>query len=53
VRQWHATSAPASANATFLAKYKRLFDSSGWTPEWYAERYSIPIRIKPTRWRLG
>ena len=43
----------ASANATFLAKYKRLFDAYGWTPEWYAQRYSVPIRIRPTRWRLG
>jgi PPOX class probable F420-dependent enzyme len=43
---------PASANATFLAKYKGMFDKYGWTPEWYADRYSVPIRIKPTRWRL-
>ena len=44
---------PASANPTFLAKYKGMFDKYGWTPEWYAGRYSVPIRIRPTRWRLG
>ena len=43
----------AAADSTFLAKYKRLFDDYGWTPEWYAQRYSVPIRIRPTRWRLG
>ena len=43
---------PASANPTYLAKYKRMFDAYGWTPDWYAERYSVPIRIRPTRWRL-
>jgi len=43
---------PASANATYLAKYQRMFDAYGWTPDWYAERYSVPIRIRPTRWRL-
>jgi PPOX class probable F420-dependent enzyme len=44
---------PASANPTYLAKYKRMFDKYGWTPEWFSGRYSVPIRIKPTRWRLG
>ena len=43
---------PASANPTYLAKYKRMFDAYGWTPDWYAQRYSVPIRIRPTRWRL-
>jgi PPOX class probable F420-dependent enzyme len=44
---------PASANPTYLAKYQRMFDAYGWTPEWFTGRYSVPIRIKPTRWRLG
>ena len=43
----------AAANPTFLAKYKRLFDAYDWTPDWYAQRYSVPIRVRPTRWRLG
>jgi PPOX class probable F420-dependent enzyme len=44
---------PASANPTYLAKYKGMFDKYGWTPDWYANRYSIPIRLRPTRWRVG
>ena len=32
---------PASANPTYLAKYKRMFDSYGWTPEWFAGQYSV------------
>ena len=44
---------PASANPTYLAKYQRMFDAYGWTPEWFAGRYSVPIRIRPTRWRVG
>ena len=44
---------PASDNPTYLAKYQRMFDAYGWTPEWFTGRYSVPIRIKPTRWRLG
>lgn len=43
---------PASANTTYLAKYQRMFDAYGWTPDWYAQRYSVPIRVRPTRWRL-
>ena len=43
----------AAANVTFLAKYQGMFDAYGWTPDWYAQRYSVPIRIRPTRWRLG
>jgi PPOX class probable F420-dependent enzyme len=43
---------PASANPTYLAKYKRMFDAYGWTPEWFSGRYSVPIRIRPRRWRL-
>ena len=44
---------PASANPTYLAKYKGMFDKYGWTPDWYTNRYSIPIRLRPTRWRVG
>ena len=44
---------PASANPTYLATYQRMFDAYGWTPDWVTGRYSVPIRIKPTRWRLG
>ena len=44
---------PSSANPDYQAKYRRLIDRYGWTPEWLAENYPIPIMIKPTRWRLG
>ena len=44
---------PSSANPAYQAKYRRLIDRYGWTPEWLAENYPIPIMIKPTRWRLG
>jgi PPOX class probable F420-dependent enzyme len=44
---------PASANATYLAKYQGMLDAYEWTPEWFAGQYSVAIRIRPTRWRLG
>ena len=43
---------PASANPTYLAKYKRMFDTYDWSPEWFSGRYTVPIRIRPRRWRL-
>jgi PPOX class probable F420-dependent enzyme len=43
---------PASANATYLSKYRGMLDEYGWTPEWFAGEYPVPIRIRPTRWRL-
>jgi PPOX class probable F420-dependent enzyme len=44
---------PASANPAYIAKYRGMLDSYEWTPEWFAGRYSVPIRIRPTRWRFG
>lgn len=35
----------------YLAKYKPVMDDYGWTPEWFAERYCVPILIKPTKFR--
>ena len=44
--------APAAAeNAEYLVKYKPVMAGHGWTPEWFAGRYSVPIRIRPTRFR--
>jgi len=43
---------PASANAAYVAKYQGMFDEYGWTPEWFAEHYSVAIRVRPNRWRL-
>lgn len=41
----------ASENAEFLAKYQPVLDQYRWTPEWFADRYSVPIRITPTKYR--
>jgi PPOX class probable F420-dependent enzyme len=43
---------PASANPTYIAKYQGMLDAYEWTPEWFSGRYSVPIRIRPKRWRL-
>lgn len=41
----------AAENPAYLAKYKPVMDDYGWTPEWFAGRYSVPIRITPTKFR--
>lgn len=38
-------------NPEYLAKYGPRMDANKWTPEWFAGRYSAPIRIIPTRYR--
>ena len=44
---------PSSADPAFQAKHRHMIDRYGWTPEWLAENYPVPIVIAPTRWRLG
>ena len=44
---------PASANPAYVAKYRSLLDGYEWTPEYFSERYSVAIRVRPTRWRFG
>ena len=44
---------PSSANAAYQVKYRHLLDRYGWTPQWLADNYPVPILITPTRWRLG
>lgn len=44
---------PASADAAYQAKHGRMIESYGWTPEWHADHYPMPIVITPTRWRLA
>ena len=44
---------PSSANPAYQAKHRHMIDRYGWTPEWLAENYPIPIVITPMRWRLG
>lgn len=41
----------AAENPAYLAKYKRSMDAEDWTPEWFTGRYSVPIRITPTKFR--
>lgn len=44
--------APSAAqNPPYLTKYRPVMDGYGWTPEWFANRYSVPIRITATRYR--
>lgn len=45
-------SAPSAAeNRDYLDKYASVMEGHGWTPEWFAGRYSVPIRVRPTRFR--
>jgi PPOX class probable F420-dependent enzyme len=40
-------------DADFQARYRGRVEAYGWTPEWHAAQYPVPIVITPTRWRLG
>lgn len=44
---------PASAVPAYLAKYGELIRGNGWTPASFSRDYPDPIRIRPTRLRLG
>jgi PPOX class probable F420-dependent enzyme len=44
---------PATAVPAYLAKYDHMIERYGWTREWFANAYPVPIVITPTRWRLG
>jgi len=44
---------PPSADPAFQARYRARIEAYGWTPEWHAATYPVPIVITPTRWRLG
>lgn len=35
----------------YMDKYQKFMDNYGWTPEYFSERYPVPIRIIPTRVR--
>lgn len=48
-----ASAPPADQHAVYLAKYADMIAGYGWTPEWFAGKYAVPLRITPTRWRLG
>ncbi len=42
-----------SANPAYQAKVGHMVARYGWTWEWFADHYPVPIVITPTRWRLG
>ncbi len=42
---------PASDHEAYVSKYRELMDGYGWTPEYFAKSYPVPIRITPTRYR--
>ncbi len=45
--------APSAAeNEAYLAKYRPVMDGYGWTPEWFAEHYPVPIYVTATRYRI-
>jgi PPOX class probable F420-dependent enzyme len=44
---------PATGNAVYLAKYAGLLEDYGWTAEYFAAEYPVPVIVRPTRWRVG
>lgn len=44
---------PASAIPAYVAKYAAMIADYGWSPESFSRDYPDPIRIRPTRLRLG
>ena len=45
-------SAPSvDENEEYLAKYGEVMAERDWSPEWFAERYPVYIRVQPTRFR--
>jgi PPOX class probable F420-dependent enzyme len=41
----------AAAHIAYLDKYRSRMGRNGWTPEWFAEHYPVPIRVAFTRGR--
>ena len=44
---------PATADTAYLAKYRDLLAEYGWTAEYFAAEYPVPVLVRPTRWRVG
>ena len=42
---------PADKVPAYVRKYRDEIAGFGWTPQVFAERYHVPIRITPTRFR--
>ncbi len=47
-----ATGPDSLDNPAYQAKYRRGIQRIGHTPESFAARYPVPIRIEPSRWRI-
>jgi PPOX class probable F420-dependent enzyme len=47
------TAPSAAAVPAYVQKYRQFMAKSGWTPEKFSEDYSLPVRIRPTRIRVG
>ena len=37
---------PVDQNPEYLDRYRGYMNAYGWTPEWFAGRYSVAIRVK-------
>lgn len=44
---------PSSANPPYLEKYQRWIEDYGWDNAYFDREYPVPLRITPTRWRVG
>ncbi len=44
---------PSTEDPAYQAKHGHMVERYGWTAEWLAANYPVPIVITPTRWRLG
>jgi PPOX class probable F420-dependent enzyme len=47
------TAPPVTAVPAYLEKYGQRIAEYGWTPEQFSTDYPLPIRIRPTRIRVG
>lgn len=44
---------PSSQNPPYLEKYQAMIEGYGWDNAYFDREYPHPIRITPTRWRVG
>ena len=42
---------PADEVPDYVAKYREQMADLGYTPKGFAEDYSVPVRVVPSRWR--
>ncbi|MGH2725108.1 MAG: TIGR03667 family PPOX class F420-dependent oxidoreductase [Actinomycetota bacterium] len=46
-----ADAPPADQVPEYVDKYRQEISALDWTPRSFAEDYSVPIRVTPTRWQ--